>query len=265
MKHYQDNKRKKLVNQLFIAPTLRSQRFSSKLLYTTLSVGKLTMYNELNENFFPEFLSNLTGVMRVKNSQKLLVLAKTLNKLTFNYRYFFFLRPLTLTGFFLPSPLFLQNNNTDRFLTFNFRRSRFFPDIKTRTSEIYLNLSLGLFASFFKKGKFFIKNKQVFLVMASFLRKILLFCSLGNMTFVVKRTPLYLQELLATLNNPVINLYKSPFSDTVIDESLTRTSFHFRFFIFSTSRPYGFVKTRKKGRVKRKITKRVTLINRLID
>jgi len=137
--------------------------------------------------------------------------------------------------------------------------------MQTLKGSIYFNFSLGMFSSFFKKGKFFIKNKQVYLVIVSFIRKILLFSSLDHLFFVVSRTPIYLQEMLVTLNNPVVNFYKHPFADEVIDESFVKNAFDFEMFIFLNSRPYGFVKTRKRGRVKRKITKRIVSINRLVD
>jgi len=190
---------------------------------------------------------------------------RVFNFILTNYRFVFFTKPLALSGFFSANKLFSNDDSDEKLLTFNFKRNRFFPDLQTKSSSIYFNLSLGLFAFFYKKGKFFIKNKQVFLVLASFLRKMLLFCSIGNLIFVVKRTPIYLQELLTTLNNPVINLYKHPFYDETVNEGVLKNKFNFKLFLFLTNRPYGFVKVRKKGRVKRKITKRIVSINRLID
>jgi len=148
---------------------------------------------------------------------------------------------------------------------FNFKRNRFFPSLFDRKSGIYLNLSLGLFSQYFNKGKFFIKSKQVYLVVAGFLRKVLLFSDIKRLVFLVKGTPIYLQELLTTLNNPVINLYKHPFADHTINENFVKPKFRFLMFLFINNRSYSFSKTRKRGRVKRKISKRVTSINRVID
>jgi len=125
---------------------------------------------------------------------------------------------------------------------------------------------LGLFSKFFNKGKSFIKNKSTFLVVAGFLRKMLLYTALEQLLLVVKKTPLYLQEIMTTINSPVISLYKNPFnSSLVVDETLLRNNFYFNTFVFLNSRPYSFLKTRKKGRIKRKITKRIVKINRLVD
>jgi hypothetical protein len=147
----------------------------------------------------------------------------------------------------------------------NFRRNRFFPSLKVFNGETYLSLSLGLFSSFFHKGKFFIKNKAVYLVVASFLKKILMYASLTNLILFVQKIPLYLQEILSTLNNPVVSLYKHPFGDEIIDENNFRNEFYFDYFFFLNNKSYGFMKTRKRGRVKRKILKRIVAVNRLTD
>lgn len=158
-----------------------------------------------------------------------------------------------------------KNLQLPNILMLNFKRSRFFPSLKILNSDTYLTLSLGLFSSFFYKGKFFIKNKAVYLVVASFLRKILLYSGMSNLLFIIQRTPIYLNEILSTINNPVINLYKHPFNENIINENKIKNNFYFNYFIFLKNKPYGFMKNRKKGRVKRKILKRVVSVNRLTD
>jgi len=148
----------------------------------------------------------------------------------------------------------------------NFRRFRFFPNIQSTSGNVYTNLSLGLFSKFFNKGKAFIKNKGTFLVVSGFLRKLLLYTALEQLVLVVKKTPLYLQEIMSSINSPVISLYTNPFNtNLVVDESKVVNNFYFSTFIFLNSRPYSFMKTRKKGRIKRKITKRIVKVNRLVD
>jgi hypothetical protein len=123
-----------------------------------------------------------------------------------------------------------------------------------------------MFSKFFNKGKSFIKNKSTYLVAAGFLRKILMYSSLEQLILIVKRTPMYLQEILSAINSPVIALYGHPFKSSItIDESKISNNFYFNMFIFLNSRPYSFMKTRKRGRIKRKITKRIVKINKLLD
>lgn len=189
---------------------------------------------------------------------------KTFN---FNYVYVFRLRPvpyLTMFDFF-------ANNNSfgftffKRILLLNFRRFRFFPNIQNYNGNSFVNLSLGMFSKFFKKGKSFIKNKLNFLVIAGFLRKMLIFINLHNLILIVKHVPMYLQEILSTINNPVIVNYQNPFTGSQVDEIFLQKRFYFFMFIFSLSKSYSFLKQKKKGRVKRKITKRIVKVNRLVD
>ena len=71
---------------------------------------------------------------------------------------------------------------------------------------------------------------------------------------------------MAAINNSVINNYKNPFNDEVlINEKNVHNPFKFSFFMFINNKPYGKVKVKKKGRLKRKITKRLTQINKVLD
>jgi len=227
------------------------------LKYRTFSLSFLTYPLLLNKFLFTKPLG-----LFFKRPKLGFYVLKSFVDYVYTYNYVFSYKPLLLRGF-------LENNKTlyksPKVLLLNFKRNRFFPSLKLLNGETYLTLSLGLFSSFFHKGKFFIKNKAVYLVLASFLRKILIYSSFKELILFVLKTPIYLQELLSTINSPVINFYKHPFNDTVVNENNFLNRFYFSYFIFSSNKPYNFIKTRKKGRVKRKISKRVTSINRLTD
>lgn len=152
-----------------------------------------------------------------------------------------------------------------KILMLNFRKSRFFPSLQSTSRYLYTTFSLGMFSKFFKKGKAFIKNKANFLVSAGFLRKILLYADINDIILMVKRTPIYLTEILSTINSPVIVNYKHPFNSDNIDEMRFSRHFFYHYFIFFNTKAYGFMKSKKKGRIKRKITKRIVKINRLTD
>jgi len=164
---------------------------------------------------------------------------------------------------------FLKNKSkfyeTQKTLSFNFTRNRFFPALRTLAGETYLSLSLGLFMKFFSKSKSFMKSKSMYLILASFLRKTLLFSSFTTLYFMVSKTPIYLKEMMSTLNDPVVSIYRNPFSDDLIDEKSFQTPFKFSMFLFLNNKAYGKVKVRKRGRLKRKITKRLVLLNRITD
>jgi hypothetical protein len=158
-----------------------------------------------------------------------------------------------------------QFHNPTKTLALNFTRNRFFPTIRTVLGETYLSLSLGLLSKFLLKGKSFTKSKTVFLLLASFLRKVLLFSSFKNLYLFINKTPLYFKEIMSTINNSVINIYKNPFSDALIAEKETVNPFLFPVIVFTNNKPYGFMKVKQKGRLKRKISRRLTMINRVLD
>jgi len=155
--------------------------------------------------------------------------------------------------------------NPTKILALNFTRGKFFPTIRTLKGETYFFLSLGLLAKFLLKGKAFTKNKLVFILLASFLRKILLFSSFTNMYLFVNKTPLYFKEIMSTISDSVINIYKSPFTNNLINEKEVNNPFSFPIILFTNNKSYGFMKSKRKGRLKRKIAKRLTMINRVLD
>ena len=104
-------------------------------------------------------------------------------------------------------------------LSLNFKRLRFFPGFKTTSGQDFTHLSLGLLNAQFKKGKFFVKSKIVYLALASFFRKILLFAGIKNFFLHIHRSPKYFLEILNTLLEPVIGSYNNPFKlNSIINE-----------------------------------------------
>jgi hypothetical protein len=129
-----------------------------------------------------------------------------------------------------------------------------------------MGLSLGIISKLLNKGKAFIKNKLVFLILAGFLRKVLMFSGIKDLSLVIKHIPLYLQDILNIINSPVINTYKNPYNNNLlVDETFLNNVFYFNFFLFYNNKSYTFQKSKKKGRIKRKISKRVIKLNRVVD
>ena len=155
--------------------------------------------------------------------------------------------------------------NPTKVLALNFSREKFFPTLRTLLGESYFFLSLGILSKFLLKNKAFTKSKTVFILLASFLRKVLLFSSLKNMYLFVNKTPLYFKEIMSTINDPVVSIYKNPFSNNLVNEKEVPNPFTFPIIIFTNNKPYGFLKTKQKGRLKRKISRRLVMINRVLD
>jgi hypothetical protein len=187
--------------------------------------------------------------------------ATTLNKF-FSIKNFDSLQTIQYYPFF--------NKNTFRpthyILSLNFKRLRFFPGFKTTSGINFSHLSLGLLNSFFRKGKFFIKSKISYLSLTSFFRKLLIFSSIKSFFLQINRTPKYFMEILNVLLEPVISSYKNPFNlSTVVSEQSWNPSFFFHSVIFTNPKPYGKVKVKQRGRLKRKISSRIIKLNKVLD
>ena len=122
-----------------------------------------------------------------------------------------------------------------------------------------------MIGKFFNKGRPFLKTKLVYLTLAGFLRKLLLYTMISDLDLYIKGIPIYLPELLNTLHLPTITPYKHPFNEEWVDEVGVKSHFLFNYFIFLNTKSYSFMKTRGRGRVKRKIRKRLVKLNHLID
>jgi len=162
--------------------------------------------------------------------------------------------------------LTLNNQANFTYLVLNYKRLRFFPLIRDNKGSTLFNFSLGILSKFFKKGKSFIKNKAVYLVGFSLIRKILMYSSVEDLILIINRVPKYFQEFISTLHTTTVSIYKDPFSSVpVLNEPESSTFFDFKYVQVLTYKSNGYVKMGKKGRLKRKIAKRVYSSNRVID
>jgi len=147
----------------------------------------------------------------------------------------------------------------------NFKRLRFFPVLRTIQNELFSSMSLGLLAKFFQKGKFFLKSKIVYLAVSSLLRKILMFSGFSSLILFINRKPKYFNEVLNSITEPTVTVYKDPFGEKFINEFASKKFFVFPYVLFTNNKPYGLVKTKQRGRLKRKINKKIVQINKILD
>jgi len=139
----------------------------------------------------------------------------------------------------------LRTNVETTDFVLNFKRLRFFPLARPHTSgDTIFTTSLGCIAKFLNKGKSHTKKKSVFLLVASLLRKILLYTGLSDMHLYVNRIPLYFQEILNQIYTPTKSLYYHPFfQQKLVDESDDNIkSFDFKYVSFINTKSYGYVK-----------------------
>ena len=152
------------------------------------------------------------------------------------------------------------------YLVLNYKRLRFFPLIRSFNGDTMFSTSLGIMSKFLNKGKSFLKKKAVYLLVFSLLRKVLLYSSVNNLILIINRVPKYFQEFMSIIHSPAVSVYANPFDpNSLSQEGKNSTSFDFKYVQILTCRPNGYVKIGKKGRLKRKITKRIYSSNRVID
>ena len=87
------------------------------------------------------------------------------------------------------------------------------------------------------------------------------------MVLKIKGIPLFLKDILVAILNPAKKPYLHPFkvpSQFVEEENLTN-NFMFEYVLFTNLKPHSIMKKKKKGRLKRKITKKVALLNNILD
>lgn len=151
-------------------------------------------------------------------------------------------------------------------IVLSFKKSRLFITLKNLLKRNITSLSSGLFIKFFEKKKSFKKNKTVKLLMIKYLRKLLVITKITTLSLVVKKTPVFLTELLNLINTPISHKFSNPIDGKLIEEdSKSFTLLKFLYFIFLQNKSFCKNKLRLKGRIKRKILRKITLQNRLID
>ena len=129
-----------------------------------------------------------------------------------------------------------------------------------------LSLNPGpIFCKFFEKKH--LKNKrQTQTLLMRFLRKVLVFLKLQNFHLIVRGVPFNLKLLLKTLNTPVSHTLRNPFQpDHTFVDSAGASQLRIWLIRFVKTTFFGKRKLKKKGRVKRKVARKILAANRLID
>ena len=152
-------------------------------------------------------------------------------------------------------------------LYFTFTSNRLFINLLNFSGKNYTSLAVGLFLKFFKNKKSFKKNKLIKLLLVKYLRKLLIVAGVKNLYLYVQKKPLFFQELCKTLTTPLVNSFINPLTSLSINENLILKSqpFYIRYLFFKNIKPYNIMCLPRKGRLKRKIMRRIIRTNRISD
>jgi len=141
-----------------------------------------------------------------------------------------------------------------------------FVNLQDARQRNYFSLTLGLFLKFFKNKKSLKKNKAFKFLMIKYLRKLLIVSGIRNIHFFVRKTPIFFQELLGLLTRPLVKPFMNPLNGAlVLEEPGSFYNLNVISFIFQHNKSFATRKIRRKGRIKRKIRRRLYRSNRVSD
>ena len=191
------------------------------------------------------------------------------------FSYIFSKIKLLFTFFFLIyydfMVVFKNNHKLANYITFilnlNFKRNRFFPQFKEKESqETIFNNSLGITSRYFSQKKSYLRGKSSYLLSAAYIRRFLVSLSLTKLLLEVVKIPKYFKEIVRVITSNTNVLYSHPFAKNItVNEKANPVEIGFSYIFFNNNKPYSVVKVKKKGRLKRKISKKVKLLNNILD
>jgi hypothetical protein len=129
-----------------------------------------------------------------------------------------------------------------------------------------LSLSPGLFIKFYENRKSLRKNKTIKMLIAKYLRKIFLITKIKKAILMIKKTPVFFLEMLNLFSQPIPYKFIDPVEKKLIEEKTNQKPLvSFIYFIFLQNQSYVKNKINKKGRIKRKILRKIVLENQIVD
>lgn len=151
-------------------------------------------------------------------------------------------------------------------LFFNFRVNRLFVNLVSPFGRNYVSLSGGPLLKFFGNRKSLKKSKTFKLLIVKFLRKLLVISGISSVNLYFKGRISSVNEIVGTLLSPLASPFYDPLRGVTVAES-TDTGFAMtvRYMIFDNIKSFTNMKSRSKGRLKRKIYRRVVKSNRITD
>ena len=152
-------------------------------------------------------------------------------------------------------------------LSLNFKRNRFFFCFDMNTSKkIIFNNSLGIISKRFSDKRSYLKSKSSYIMSSSYARRILIYLSINRMQMSILKTPKFLKDIINTLTTNSNSLYKNPFIPSkLVNEKEQNPVIYFEYVVFVNNKALGPLKKKKKGRLKRKISKKIIAYNNILD
>ena len=205
--------------------------------------------------------------IKIKNKQYFSKWGKTRLRFLLNYikLYNLFFYSIFLDVFYL-NKFLKKKNRLIYFLILSFKKNKLYINLQNLIKKNYFSLSTGFFIKFFEKRKSLKKNKTIKLLMAKYVRKLFLISKIKNIILIIKKIPVFINEIINFFNTPIAHKFLNPIDGKDVEESENNfTQIKFLYFLFLQNKNFSKNKTPQKGRIKRKILRKVTFENRLVD
>jgi hypothetical protein len=151
-------------------------------------------------------------------------------------------------------------------LILTFRKNRIFVNLSDYLKRNYFFLSTGLFIKYFEKKKLFKRSKVIRTILIKYLRKIFLLVNIPNIFLLIKKTPTFLVDFLNLFSQQIPYKFNEPVTNREInDDDYTKNVTKMLYFVFLNTENFTKNKIKKRGRVKRKISRKLVLRNSIVD
>jgi len=161
-------------------------------------------------------------------------------------------------------------------LILKFKKSYFYVTLLDSHKRIFFSLHTGMFLKFFNYKKSLKKSKSFKILLMRYLRKLLIITGINNFHLFVRQTSNHLSKLLHVLQKPIQHAFNNPLAQKIILEQPNKSKhdknlkniqpvFNFVYIYFVKTKPFGVMKTKKVGRIKRKIRRKVMKLNHIND
>ena len=132
----------------------------------------------------------------------------------------------------------------------------------------YISLSPGLFLKFYGQKRPLKRTKLFKVLLVKYLRKLLITSRLKDVSVSVNRLPLLFTELFSIFMTPEVVPYNIPNKNSLYNDDLinkNKSFFNVHRFYFNRTKFYGIYKSKLRGRLKRKVARRLTKKNNILD
>lgn len=184
----------------------------------------------------------------------------------FLYLYSFFFISTSMDLFHIRKIIKTKKQRALHYLILNFINNKLIINLQNKKRRNYFFLTSGLFIKFFERKKSFKKNKTIKFLMAKYLRKLFIVSRINSLILIIKKNPINFLEILKFINTPVIHKFPDPVEEEIIEETSTKFLWiKFLYFAFLDTKDFSKNKQKKRGRIKRKILRKLVFENKLVD